>query len=72
MPGKEPTTKCCFPLLAFLAFACGPSQAAEPFPLWDAARPVPKAAEIPQLSGIEFYVIKRGQRSQQQDSQNCE
>jgi hypothetical protein len=29
------------------------------FPLWDPSQPVPKAADIPQLAGIEFHVIKK-------------
>lgn len=33
---------------------------AEPVaPLWDAAHPMPKAAELPQVEGAEFHVIKK-------------
>lgn len=30
-----------------------------PFILWDPASPLPKAADIPRLAGVEFHVIKR-------------
>lgn len=36
-------------------------------PLWDAAKPMPKAAELPQAAGAEFYVIKK----QRPDTDGC-
>lgn len=35
-----------------------PASAAR-LPLWDAAKPMPKAAELPQAAGAEFHVIKK-------------
>ena len=34
-------------------------QTAPGLPLWDAAHPMPKAAELPQAAGAEFHVIKK-------------
>ena len=43
-------------LVAFAAVAA----AADPplYPLWDTTKPLPKAAELPRLTGVDFYVIK--------------
>ena len=35
---------------------------AAPFPIWDAASPLPVAAEIPTLKGVKFHVIKKWDR----------
>ncbi|QDV12388.1 Laminin G domain protein [Rosistilla oblonga] len=35
---------------------------AEPFPIWDAASPLPVAADIPTLKGVKFHVIKKWDR----------
>ncbi|WP_417734168.1 exo-alpha-sialidase [Rosistilla oblonga] len=35
---------------------------AAPFPIWDAASPLPVAAEIPTLKGVKFHVIKKWNR----------
>lgn len=45
-------------LLAVLAHGVAVS-AGPPRLLWDESKPVPKAAEIPVLDGVEFHVIKR-------------
>ena len=42
-------------------------QLASGLPLWDVAHPLPKAAELPQVAGAEFYVIK----NQRPDTDQC-
>ena len=42
-------------------------QLAAGLPLWDAAHPMPKAAELPQAAGAEFHVIK----NQRPDTDQC-
>jgi hypothetical protein len=46
--------------LSLLAVFAAVAAAADttPFPLWDPAKPLPKAAELPQLAGVAFCVIK--------------
>jgi hypothetical protein len=43
-------------LAAFAGLASAADTAA--LPLWDPAVPLPKAADLPRLAGVEFYVIK--------------
>lgn len=52
---KAPT--CALTLLAALT-AVAPAADTTPFPLWDTATPLPKAADLPRLAGVEFSVIK--------------
>jgi hypothetical protein len=42
-------------------------QIAPHLPLWDSAHPIPKSAELPQVSGPEFYVSK----NQRPDTEQC-
>lgn len=44
--------------LVAVASAAGTASDSGPFPLWDPARGVPKAAELARLEGVEFRVIK--------------
>ena len=44
-----------------------PKLPAAAWPLWDEWRPLPKAAELPQVAGAEFHVIKK----QRPDIDNC-
>lgn len=44
-----------------------PKLPAAAWPLWDESRRLPKAAELPQVAGAEFHVIKK----QRPDTDNC-
>jgi hypothetical protein len=45
-------------LLTLAAFAAASTLRADE-PLWDANTPLPKAAELPQVTGAKFYVLKK-------------
>jgi len=59
------------PLIVFFSLFTSLAQASDPvrsqlneaqqspFPLWDESSPLAKAAELPQLDGVEFHVIKK-------------
>lgn len=42
----------------FVTRPAGASEPENPYPLWDASRPVPERSRIPQLEGVRFRTIK--------------
>ena len=44
-----------------------PKPPVAPLPLWDESQPLPKAAELPQVAGAEFHVIK----TKRPDTDHC-